>query len=96
MLLRHLDQLQREASFDGVQQICDRAFFRRGDRWIDSRLVSNNVTFAPMTVIKFGSDDHIHLLEELIRERRQGVLSLRGDIELLHEGRHVLITNDGC
>ena len=90
------DQLQREANFNSVQQISDRAFFHRGDRWIDSRLVSNNITFAPMTVIKFGSDDHLHLLEELIRERRQGVLSLQGDIELLHQGRHVLITNDDC
>jgi Ca-activated chloride channel family protein len=77
-----------------VQQVCDRAFFRRGDRWIDSRLVAANDTRPPDEVVAFGSERHIVLLRELLRERRQGVLSLDGKIELVHEGRRILIENE--
>ena len=80
-------------SITNVQQMADRAFFKRGSQWIDSRVAAQNEAVEPDETITFGSEQHIALLRELIGEGRQGVLSLRGDILLLHNGRNILVQN---
>jgi Ca-activated chloride channel family protein len=74
-----------------VQQVCDLAFYKRGDRWIDSRLVSNPSDIKPEREIAFGSEEFRDLAAKLAREGRQGSISLRGDILLIVDGRRVLI-----
>ncbi len=81
--------------FTAVQQLCDRAFFRRGNRWIDSRLLAVSKFIEPHQVLMIGSEPHFQLLRKLERQGRQGVLSLSGEILLEVDGRAILIT-DGC
>jgi len=80
-----------------VQQVCDRAFFKRGNQWIDSRLVSSaqsqQTELKPDIVIDYGSPQHLALLEKLIAQHRQGVLSLEGDIIIQDDGKNILIRN---
>jgi Ca-activated chloride channel family protein len=84
---------------DGVQQVCDRAFFQNRGQWVDGRLIrkdsaaSAGAPQAPDQVIEFGTDAHKRLLEELIEEGRQSAISLRGDILLEHRGRRLLVRN---
>jgi len=84
-----LDEKMRHVSNTRVQQINDRAFYRRGKTWIDSRVADR--AGNPDIVIKFGSKQHKQLVERLARENRQGTVSLRGDILLEVDNKAVLV-----
>jgi Ca-activated chloride channel family protein len=92
---RFVDQRLDQAEITTVAQRCDLAFFRRGQRWIDSRLISVHEWIQPHEVLVIGSPRHADLLRRLVGEGRQGVLSLKGEILLEVEGRAVLV-KDGC
>jgi Ca-activated chloride channel homolog len=86
-----LDATMNKVATTTVQQVCDLAFFKRRDSWVDSRLVSRNAEIRPDQVITFGSEEFRDLAARLAREGRQGSLSLRGDILMLVDGKTVLI-----
>ncbi|MEZ5962690.1 MAG: VIT domain-containing protein [Planctomycetota bacterium] len=75
-----------------VQQICDRAFFRRGNQWIDGRLLSAG-NLQPVRTIQFGSPEHLQLVHKLASENRAGTLSLTGEIVLRIDGEVLAINN---
>jgi len=86
-----LDERMNRVSVTNVQQINDQAYYRRGRRWVDSRLVSNETEVKPTKVIEFGSEDFIELAQKLARENRQGSIALRGDVLLVVDGQPVLV-----
>lgn len=73
----------------GVQQVADRAFYKRGFDWIQG----DAATKAATRTIQFGSEEHLAFARLLAAEGRQGVLSLRGNILMDHDGETVLIEN---
>jgi Ca-activated chloride channel family protein len=85
------DAAMNKVSTTTVQQVCDLAFYKRGDRWIDSRIVSSPAESTPDRVITFGSDEFRDLAAKLAREGRQASIALRGDILMVIDGRRVLI-----
>ena len=87
----YLDATMNRVSTTTVQQVCDLAFYKRGARWVDSRLVTNPADFSPERVITFGSEEFRELAAKLAREGRQGSIALRGDILMLVDGQPVLI-----
>jgi Ca-activated chloride channel family protein len=87
---RFFDAGMNEVSIATVQQVNDRAFYKRQDRWVDSRLV-DVAAVQPKRVIAFGSAEFRELAERLAREGRQGTIALRGDILMLIDGEPVLI-----
>jgi Ca-activated chloride channel family protein len=94
---RYVDQTMNEVEITTVQQVCDRAFFKRGRQWIDSRLIqpAGKVdALQPDVVVNYGSAEHRALLTTLIAENRQGVLSLNGDIMIQYQGKNILICNN--
>jgi Ca-activated chloride channel family protein len=78
-------------SISTVQQINDRAYYRRSGRWVDSRLVSNEAQVKPTKVIEFGSKEFIELAEKMATDNRQGAIALVGDVLLQIDGEPVLI-----
>ena len=92
---RFVDERLNRVEITTVAQRCDLAFFRRGQRWIDSRLISVHERIQPHEVLIIGSPEHARLLRRLAAEGRQGVLSLSGEILLEVDGRAVLV-KDGC
>lgn len=86
-----VDANMNRVAVAAVQQVNDRAFFRRGTRWIDSRLAANGDDDAPRKVIAFGSREHLALVERLAAEGRAGSVSLEGEILLMVDGEPVLI-----
>jgi Ca-activated chloride channel family protein len=84
------DLNMNRVSITSVQQVADRAFYRKGNRWVDSRLVDQNRA-VPRKVISFGSKEFQRLVERLATEGRQGSISLRGDILMVVDGQPVLI-----
>ena len=90
----YYDPQMRRVSIANVQQINDRAYFQRGNRWVDSRLVNeeeDNVKSA--RIIEFGSKEFMEIAEQLAKENRQGSIALAGDVLLLINGEPVLIRN---
>ena len=95
------DKLQR-IEIDNVQQVQQSCLFKRGDRWIDGRIVAANARGATAPadalpeadeVIAFGSAAWNALLDDLIREHRQALLARGGEILIQHRGRTILVRN---
>jgi len=87
----YLNDKMERVSIATVQQINDRAFYRRGNRWVESVLVDSEAQVKPTKVIEFGSKDFIELAQKLARVNRQGSIALGGDVLLLVDGESVLI-----
>lgn len=87
-----LDQNMQAVEVTSVQQIHDLTFFRRGNRWTDSRLLDSAATAHPDRTIRFGTPEYDRFTAALLGARRQRVLALDGDILFLHEGKIVLLT----
>ena len=86
-----LDASMNKVATAAVQQVCDLAFYKRRDAWVDSRIVANPAAVKPDRVIVFGSQEFRDLAAKLAREGRQGSIALRGDILMLVDGRPVLV-----
>ena len=89
----YYDEKMERVSIAGIQQVNDRAYYHRGNRWVDSDLVEKEAQLTPTRVIEFGSSEFIELAEKLARENRQGSIALRGDILLMVDGEPVLVRN---
>jgi Ca-activated chloride channel family protein len=89
----YLDRNLNPVRTSTVQQINDLAFYRRGARWIDSRLAAAEGTERPDRVVEFGSDAFYALAERLARQNRQGGIALRGEIVLEVDDQTVLVKN---
>ena len=73
-----------------VQQITDRTFFKRNNRWVDSDALKNEKA-APDQVIEFGTPEFYKLVDRLVRDGREGILALSGEMLLVIDGKTVLI-----
>jgi len=73
-----------------VQQVNDRAFYKRGNCWVDSSLVDETNAAAPR-VVQVGSDEFRKLTEHLAAENRQGAIALKGEILLRVGNENVLV-----
>lgn len=87
----YFDEQMGRVSVTTVQQVNDRAFYRKDGRWVDSRLVSKESLLKPDRVIEFGSDEFGELLTRLVKEGRQASIALQGDILMEMDGEAVLI-----
>ncbi len=88
---KFFDASMNESATATVQQVCDMAFYKRRDRWVDSRLVTSEAQVAPERVINFGSAEFRDLAAKLAREGRQGSIALKGDILMLVDGQRILV-----
>lgn len=88
------DPQMNRVSIANVQQINDRAYYQRGNRWVDSRLVNEEEDKVKSArIIEFGSEEFMDIAEKLAKENRQGSIALAGDVLLLIDGEPVLIRN---
>jgi Ca-activated chloride channel family protein len=89
------DAQMNRVEISAVQQVADRAFYRQGDRWIDSRLVNDNARQTePDRVIQFGSPEFLQLAHRLAAENRQASLMMSGQVLLDVDGQSVLVRNE--
>ncbi len=88
------DANMNRVQISSVQQVADRAFFRQGNRWIDSRIVDKENQAEPSRVIEFGSKEFMELARRLASENRQGSIMMRGEIMLVVDGERILVRNN--
>lgn len=85
-----LDANLNRVEVSTVQQVNDCAFYKRGSRWVDSRLV-DRADASPRRVIEFGSAEFRRLAERLAEQGRQGCIALNGEILMQVDGETVLV-----
>ncbi|TAJ10207.1 MAG: hypothetical protein EPO68_15095 [Planctomycetota bacterium] len=83
---RMYDPQGKQVQFSGVQQFGGRTFFKRGETWVDARVVALGAAAKIDRQIEFGSTDHRALLGMLEASRQQAALSMAGDIVLQQDG----------
>ena len=88
----YVDQNLRRVQITQVQQVNDRAFFRRGSRWVDADAINSDVPNRVDRTVHVGSPEFLTLVDELVRQNRQGMLSMSGEILLRMDGRNILVT----
>jgi len=79
-----------ESAFVSVRQNADMTLYRRGDRWLDARLLETPDA-EPEQVIEFASEEYFALATRLAGEHRQSVLAVAGDVYLLLDGKRTLV-----
>jgi Ca-activated chloride channel family protein len=78
--------------FANVQQICDRAYYKKGERWIDSKAPSETAAAAPPDrVVEIGSPEFASIVDQLAANGRLATLSLRGEILMELNGQRILV-----
>jgi len=92
----YLDRNMNRVQVATVQQVSDRAFFQRGNRWIDSRAVRSAADgkaadAASARTVEFGSPEYFRLVDRFVNENRQSTLSMPGEILLNVDGENVLV-----
>jgi Ca-activated chloride channel family protein len=87
----YLDVDNNRVEMTTIQQVCERAFFKRGERWVDGNSVLKQ-RLEPDERVELGSPRFFELLRRLEAEGRNGVLSLRGEILLDLGDKNVLVT----
>ena len=87
----YLTQNMERVEITNVQQITDRTFFRRNNRWVDASVLPTEKTVKPDRVIDFGTPEFYKLVDQLVSEGRQGILALSGEMLLVVDGKTVLI-----
>ncbi|HET6893069.1 MAG TPA: VWA domain-containing protein, partial [Pyrinomonadaceae bacterium] len=85
-----LQNMQR-VEITNVQQITDRTFFRRNNRWVDASVIEKEATVKPDQTIEFGTPEFYKLVDRLVQEGRQGIMALSGEMLLVVDGKTVLI-----
>jgi Ca-activated chloride channel family protein len=86
-----LTQNMQRVEITNVQQITDRTFFRRNNRWVDAGLLDREKNLKPDRTIEFGTDEFYQLVDRLVAEGRQGILALSGEMLLLIDAKTVLV-----
>ncbi len=86
-----LNQNAERVEITSVQQITDRTFFRRNNRWVDARMLEREKTLTPDLVVEFGTPEFYKLVDRLVSEGRQGILALSGEMLLSIDGKTVLV-----
>lgn len=90
---RFFDARMQSVDYSSVQQVADLAFFRQGERWIDSRVDPH--ASRPDRAIRFASPGYWRLVDQLTAQGRCGAMSLRGEILLSLDDEIVLIEAAG-
>jgi len=86
----YYDHNMNRVQITTVQQVNDRAFYRRGNRWIDSRLAQAEQQ-REQRVVRFGTPAYDALVRNLAVKHRQGAVALHGDVLMEIDGERVLI-----
>jgi len=87
----YFDKNMNRVSISNVQQINDLAFYQRGGRWVDSRVVNQGSRVEPKRQIEFGSEAFRNLARRLSEQGRQGAISLQGDVVMVVDGETLLV-----
>ena len=85
-----LDKDLNRVEISTVQQVNDKAFYKRGNRWVEAALIDQR---SPRTgrEVQIGSPEFRDLVDLLAKKNRQGIIALEGEILLQIDGETILV-----
>ena len=86
----YLAQNMQRVEITTVQQITDRTFFKRNNRWVDANALKKE-SAKPDRVVEVGTPEFYKLVDQLLRDGREGILALSGELLVVVDGKTVLI-----
>ena len=87
----YVDAEMNVVEIHSVQQVADLALFRRGNRWVDSRILDSAATETPDLVVNLGTAEYDALVRELVTLNREKVLALSGEILVQNEAGQIVL-----
>ena len=90
----YVDQNMNRVQITTVQQVNDRAMFRHNGRWTDSSVYNAKEGEKVDETVTIGTPQFDKLLDQLLKENRQGMLSMKGDVLLSVGGKNVLVKGE--
>jgi hypothetical protein len=79
-----------EERIEGVQQAADKAFYRRGDEWVDAAVINRTKPDDAQTV-EIGSREFNALVDQLVASGRQSCLALGPNVRVEAGGKAYLV-----
>lgn len=92
---RYLDKDLKAVECTTVRQVQDCTLYNRAGQWIDAR-VFQRPNLKEDAVVEYGTPAWDSLLDKLIVENRQSVLSVGGEIYLYDAGKVLLVRGPDC
>ena len=89
----YLDAKLENAKVDQVCQVADKAFYRKGNEWVDADLAGKGKEVEQATPVKVTSPEFKHIVDQLVKENRQSCLALGSNIRVVVNGKNYLITS---
>ena len=74
---------KKEEEVANVQQTADIAFYKKGNAWIDSRAITEDVAKTPAKEVDIGSKEFGQLVDRLVATGRQSCLNLGTGLEVV-------------
>lgn len=87
----YYQQNMERVEITNVQQITDRTFFRRNNRWVDASVLDREKNLKADQTIEFGTPEFYRLVDRLVSEGRQGILALSGEMLISIDGKTILV-----
>jgi hypothetical protein len=82
-------------SVQTVQQTSDLAFFQRGDRWIDSRLIDTTEVPKADRTLAFGTDEFDVYVRQLTSRHHNDIFAVAGNLVFRDNDQVVLLNVHG-
>lgn len=83
-----------------LQQIGPDTLYRQDARWVDARIITQDQSLAedeprpePDETVAFATPRYFEIATILAQQSRQGLMAVPGEVEILLEGRRVLVQN---
>jgi Ca-activated chloride channel family protein len=83
-----------------LQQIGPDTLYRQGARWVDSGVIrqdqaraQNEAKPQPDETVAFATDRYFEIAQRLVAQNRQGLMAVPGEVEILLDGRRILLQN---
>lgn len=88
----YYDARMREVRVGTIQRGLKGTIYRKQSQWVDPML-GENAALEPQETVEFDTDAYWALLDDLVVQDRQWILSNRGEIYFLNHGKRVLVKN---
>ncbi|MBZ0171279.1 MAG: VWA domain-containing protein, partial [Phycisphaerales bacterium] len=83
-----------------IQNVGPDTLYNQRSRWVDAQLVTLDQNRAegeaipePDETVAFGSDRYFELAGQLATQNRQGLMAVPGEVEILLDGKRILVQN---
>ncbi len=88
---RYLNDQLVDDRVDQVRQVADKAFYRKGNEWVDADLAGKEIAAADAKLVNVSSPEFADVVSRLVQDQRQSCLALGENIRVVIDQQTYLI-----